>query len=174
MKRNKIRAVLLFVACIMKPSASQEKPHVVINIDNSSNQSISDGFDKRCRCVKYFGQKLRDCMKTLSKDDQKINYCAMTPEAQMEYVKSLTLIEHIALIRMFEHDTVIGPTEQEIINQCNMIVEVYEKRNKLSPENTIICRLWPFLSCIPSIWYEYLLSDYSIAKKKYFLKKGRM
>lgn len=174
MKKNEtfIACVLLGIICIS--TAQENQPQVFITIDNSSNQANNSAFDKRCRCVRYFGQKLRECMKTLSKEDQKINYCAMTEEAQMEYVKSLTLLEHIALIRLFEHDTIIGPTEQEIINQCKMIEQVYDKRNRLSPDNTILCRLWPFLSCVPSIWYGYLLEDYYIAKKQYFLKKGRV
>ncbi|MFZ5954003.1 MAG: hypothetical protein ACOYT8_02755 [Candidatus Dependentiae bacterium] len=153
--------------------AQEGSYNVTINIDNSSNQGINNQIHQQCKCIKYFGQKLRECMKTLSKKEQKINYLAMTEDAQMEYVKSLTLLEHIALIRLFEHDTEIGPTEQEIINQFKMIEEVYNKRNKLSPENTIICRLFPFPSCIPSIWYDYLLADYAVAKKKYFLKKGK-
>lgn len=179
MKQIYSSSLMMFVLCVFQNNLGTEVPAgatVTINIDNSSGQYVQNGLPD-CKCVKYFGKKLKECMKTLSPQDQKKNFLAMTEAAQNDYIKSLNFKEHIELIILFENKETTK-LELELIDQKQLILQVYQQRNKLSPDNTFLCALF-FFSIIPARecdaagWLKLLENDYQYAKKEYFERKEK-
>lgn len=158
-------------------------PTITINIDNSSGQSINTS-PFSCKCIKYFGQKLKDCMNTLSDEDKKRNFIAMSEPAQIDYIKSLSLKEHLTFAplfcdengRMYAKD---GPIQQGFCNHLVFLKKVIDRNFILSPHNTFWCALFyfsifPARECNPADWLKMLEADYQQEKKRYFENRSTL
>ncbi|BDC34236.1 hypothetical protein Noda2021_01940 [Candidatus Dependentiae bacterium Noda2021] len=177
--------VYLLMGIFVHSLASQDSSNstITINIDNSTAQLLNPS-QSVCKCIKYFGKKLKECMNTLSDEEKKQNFIAMTVPAQIDYIKSLTLKEHLTFAPLFCDDNGVmyakdGPIQQGFCNHLVFLKKVIDRNFILSPNNTYWCALFyfsifPARECNAAEWLKMLEEDYQQEKKKYYENRSTL
>src|ERR1700679_1545647 len=73
-----------------------------IDIKLNAEQNISiNGYDDLHRCIMYFGDSLKTCMETLSPEDFRQNFKALSAYNRRHYLETLTYEQQIKILKNF-------------------------------------------------------------------------
>ena len=104
--------------CINEDRRAQEP----IDVTVSAQHTISiNGYNDLYRCVMYFGDSLKACMETLSPEEFRQNFKALSAYNRRHYLETLTYEQHVKMLKNFTEKEWQGlydslqPQEQTLI-----------------------------------------------------------